>query len=489
MAKLIYRNEKVNTASECSGREAEANRTEKDIGRFENSDIDWDLTKHNVDLVRTDGWVDAVKAKCKELGCPVKKDSVLIIDHLVTASPEWMKEQKPETALEFFHDALDWIVDEFCGGDRSLLLNARIHVDEPSNWHMCVATIPIVKNEQRSEEELAKMKRKPRQKEYSLNAKKLMGGPAQYGARQQSIEDRVGKKYGLEAREVREPGQAKKHRSVQQAKLDGVKAEVEQAEQQRDAALEDAQKATEARQKAENDLGGVEQQIRAKTAELGVIEARTASELHKQEKALIKDVRDLPARDMLGRPKTRTYPGGKYYDIAQGDYDRVERRVEGFGEGIQEVKNANFAGQEAVDKLNDLLANEEEYIRQKAFALARDLLEQDRMRITENEKKKQALDAREKGLDDRENDITAREDALDTSERQLKRLVEERCMEVLAQAGIDDICIDNRFLQFLQENYSSIMNRAENEFEQLQNIKRMKVKEVIKKQEWDGREQ
>ena len=233
MAKMIYRTEKVNTAGEVSGREREANRTEKDIGRFQNSDIDWELTNENYSFKTTNNWVEAVKTKCEELGCSIKKDSVLVLDHLITASPEWMEQQTEETKMKFFEDSVKWIVDEFCGGDDSLLLNARIHKDE-SNWHLYAATIPIVKNAQRSEEELAKLKRKPRQKEYSLNAKKIMGGRGQYSARQQSIEDKIGKKYGLEEREVREQGQAKKHKTVQQAKLDAVREEVREAEQQKE---------------------------------------------------------------------------------------------------------------------------------------------------------------------------------------------------------------------------------------------------------------
>lgn len=243
MGKIIYRTEKIKTAGEVSGREAEANRTSEDKGRFQNSDINWELTDSNYDFKITHNWIDAVKDLCKELGCPVKKDSVLVLDHLITASPEWMKAQTEETRMQFFEDAKQWIVDEFCGGDERLLLNCRIHKDEESNWHMCAATAPIMKNPQRSEEELAQLKRKPRQREYSLNAKAIMGGREKYGSRQQSIEDKVGKKYGLEEREVREQGQAKKHRTVQQAKLDAVNTELREAEQKRDDAVRQQEKA------------------------------------------------------------------------------------------------------------------------------------------------------------------------------------------------------------------------------------------------------
>lgn len=228
--KMIYRTEKVNTAGECSGREHEANRTIEDRGKFQNSDINWELTNSNYNFKTTHNWVEAVKEKCKELGCPVKKDSVLVLDHLITASPDWMKQQTEETKMAFFEDAVKWVVDEFCGGDESLLLNATIHKDE-SNWHLAAATIPIMKNPERSEEELAKLKRKPRQKEYSLNAKAIVGGRGKMSSRQQSIEEKIGKKYGLEEREVREQGECKKHKTVQQAKLDAVKEEVREAEQ------------------------------------------------------------------------------------------------------------------------------------------------------------------------------------------------------------------------------------------------------------------
>ncbi|SDW64455.1 Plasmid recombination enzyme [Lachnospiraceae bacterium KHCPX20] len=51
--------------------------------------------------------------------------------------------------IEANRTALDFHVLEYCGGDRSLLLNAVIHFDE-STPHLHVASIPIVKDNDES---------------------------------------------------------------------------------------------------------------------------------------------------------------------------------------------------------------------------------------------------------------------------------------------------------------------------------------------------
>lgn len=325
MGKIIYRTEKIKTAGEVSGREAEANRTSEDKGRFQNSDINWELTDSNYDFKITHNWIDAVKDLCKELGCPVKKDSVLVLDHLITASPEWMKAQTEETRMQFFEDAKQWIVDEFCGGDERLLLNCRIHKDEESNWHMCAATAPIMKNPQRSEEELAQLKRKSRQKEYSLNAKAIMGGREKYGSRQQSIEDKIGKKYGLEEREVREQGQAKKHRTVQQAKLDALKEKVQTWERHEESSKLKAQtehakvrQLKDTKERLQEDVRELRQtKVDEKKATQEATRARESEEKRAAEQKLLADqneakaLRAAAAQDELVRSQMRETDASK----------------------------------------------------------------------------------------------------------------------------------------------------------------------------------
>lgn len=512
MGYLIYRTEKVKSAGEIGGREAEMNRTKADVGRFVNSDIDWTRTDTNYDFKITHDWEKAVKDKCAELGCAVKKDSVLVLDHFITASPEWMQAQDEETKMRFFEDAKQWIVDTFCGGDESLLLSCRIHRDETTD-HLCASTMPIVKNAERSEEELAALTRKPRQKAYSLNAKKIMGSRADYSARQQDIEDKIGRKYGLQEREVREPGQAKKHRSTQQCKLDAVREELQQAEEQAKAAKEKAEQyqraeqaakskaraehekaknleanrkrladdvrdltktkteAKKAAQDAQEACQAIQHDIRAKSAELGILQAKTESELHKQTKALRQEVQKAPGTNIFGKRKA-----GKdkdCLDVTRDEYERLEGKVDDVERKVDYVKMTSIAGDEALEKLRDLIQNEQAHINAEALRLAQVMLEKDAARISANKQK-------EKELADRAAALSLQEGSLAEKEKAFEAAVEKGVKNVLKQLDVSIESPEGRFIAYLRKNYPEIMACAERDFDMAQSLKRLASNDLIK---------
>lgn len=131
------------------GLQLEANRTraEHESGRdFPASDIDWSRTDNNVHLVYTESWRKAITERIKSEGLKERKDSTVMLDGLYTASPDWFRERSSEEVMDYFQACLDFHVAEFCGGDKSLVLNAVIHLDEQTP-HMQVASVPIVRDE------------------------------------------------------------------------------------------------------------------------------------------------------------------------------------------------------------------------------------------------------------------------------------------------------------------------------------------------------
>lgn len=179
------------------GLQIEANRTlaDHESGRdFDSSDIDWSKTKDNIHIIHTANWNKEVTRQIKQFGLKERKDSVVLLDALYTASPEWFSTHTRREMLEYFRDCLNFHVREYCGGDKSLLINAVIHLDEATP-HMAVISLPIVTDE----------------KGAHLSAKIIMGNRDDYRLRQDRFYNEVSSHYGMERGEQKQPEEIKTH--------------------------------------------------------------------------------------------------------------------------------------------------------------------------------------------------------------------------------------------------------------------------------------
>ena len=200
----IMRIEKRGRAS-LYGLQIEANRTLRDheSGRdFDNSDIDWTKTKDNIHIIHTVSWSKEVTRQIKQYGLKERKDSIVLLDALYTASPEWFQTHTKREMLEYFRDCLQFHIREYCGGDKSLLINAVIHLDETTP-HMAVASLPIITDE----------------KGPHLSAKIIMGNREDYRLRQDRFYDEVSGKYGMERGEPKRPEEVKSHTAKREWQL------------------------------------------------------------------------------------------------------------------------------------------------------------------------------------------------------------------------------------------------------------------------------
>lgn len=170
------------------GIQLEANRTveqhEKGL-EFDKSDIDWGKTDDNIFLVQTEQWnreiTKAIKRIETETVKKTRKDAVVLLDGLFTASPEFFEGKTTQEIKKYFEDCLDFYVKEYCQGDETRVLNAVIHLDETTP-HMQVASIPVYTSESGNR----------------LNAKIIMGNKTDYRKRQDRFFEAVSEKYGLE---------------------------------------------------------------------------------------------------------------------------------------------------------------------------------------------------------------------------------------------------------------------------------------------------
>ena len=106
-----------------------------------NPDIDVERSKNNYHLVPPPRYTykKEINRMVAEAGCKVRKDSVLMVETLITASPEFMNSLPPEEQKEYFTMALDFLAERV---GRQNILSAIVHMDEKTP-HMHLCFVPI----------------------------------------------------------------------------------------------------------------------------------------------------------------------------------------------------------------------------------------------------------------------------------------------------------------------------------------------------------
>lgn len=191
------------------GLQIEANRAEGDNAKrdFDRSDIDWTRTRDNIFLRKEANWGKHITKRIKEVGVKEKKDSVVMITGVYTASPEWFETHTKEEALAYFKDCLAYH-DKTYGH----AFNAVIHMDETTP-HMQVASVPLIEDE----------------KGWHLSAKIIMGGRDDYRRRQDEFYEQVGKAHDMERGERRDPAEKKLHTTKREWQAAEVERRIKEA--------------------------------------------------------------------------------------------------------------------------------------------------------------------------------------------------------------------------------------------------------------------
>ena len=108
-----------------------------------NPDIDINKSKENYHIIQAPQYTYGRKIKelIKKYECKTRKDSVKLVETLITASPEFMNKLNTKEQKEYFERATDFIKSEI-GADR--IISAVVHTDEATP-HMHLAFCPINK--------------------------------------------------------------------------------------------------------------------------------------------------------------------------------------------------------------------------------------------------------------------------------------------------------------------------------------------------------
>lgn len=276
----IHRVEK-RKKSAVFGLQIEANRTVADHekGRnFDKSDIDWERTKLNQFFkgLHCENWSEGISQELKKAGITKtpKSNAVVLLDGLYTASPEWFEGKSKAEIIDFFKDCLKFHIQHY-----GKPLNAVIHWDEKSP-HLAVASVPIIEAEQGAK----------------LCAKEIMGGRADYRARQDQFFEQVAKSRGFERGERSDPKHKKKHLSVQDYKKKQNEAQISAQErvlEKNRAEYQAIQKnLSESRvelDKAQEKLFAIEEKVQVKTSQWKELTKRINEALENQQNPLYDD--------------------------------------------------------------------------------------------------------------------------------------------------------------------------------------------------------
>lgn len=311
-------------------------------GEHTNPDIDPSRTHLNRELVHHGDYRHEVRARIeagRKSDRKLRKDAVVLVEGIATASPEFFRGKTDEEILRYFEDVEHFVEKE---AGRENLLHFTIHMDE-SSPHAHFGFVPL--------------------KDGSLSWKKFFDGAKGLHAFQDRYYAKVSSRYGLERGEV---GTGRKHKEVAEYKREAVResrAAKEAAEKARDSAATAVAREENAKAKAEQaekDQHAAEAAAAAaKTEQLRAEKAQEASE--KARKQAASDAES--AKKDLETQRRRTEqlgPEGKGIDWGHRAADGTwvtERHEKSLGE-VRAERDAAEKELAAVQKRLDLQKRE-----------------------------------------------------------------------------------------------------------------------------------
>lgn len=191
----------------------------------------------NVTLKESDNWLQDIDSEIKAAGAKTRSNSVLALDTIYTASPDFFQGKTNQQNDDFFKDCLQFHQEHF-----GHIIFAVIHYDETTP-HLHVISVPLTQDGR-------------------LSARDVIGNKSKMSKTQDAFFEQVGRGYGLE-RGIHMDGQEKKeHISAQEHKLREIKQQIAREQEKLEAiehseetartrALEYKQTATELQKQVE----------------------------------------------------------------------------------------------------------------------------------------------------------------------------------------------------------------------------------------------
>lgn len=164
----------------------------------------------NVVLKESNDWLQDINKEIKAAGARTRSNSVVALDTLYTASPEFFQGKTNEENDTFFRDCLKFHERHF-----GHIISAVIHYDETTP-HLHIISVPLTQDGR-------------------LSARDVIGNKAKMSKTQDSFFEQVGKGYEL-ARGIHMDGQEKKtHISAQEHELREIKQAIAKGKEELEA--------------------------------------------------------------------------------------------------------------------------------------------------------------------------------------------------------------------------------------------------------------
>lgn len=193
----IMRTEK-RKKSDLSGIQKENTRTATEY----NNQVQPGMDILNVDLLHSDNWMQDIQQEIDRAGARTRSNSVVALDTIYTASPQFFQGKTNAENDKFFEDCLRFHQRKF-----GHVISAVIHYDE-TTAHMHVISVPLTKDGR-------------------LSARDVIGNRTQMRRAQTEFYEQVGREYGLE-RGVQQDGPEKReHITAQEHRLREVRQETQ----------------------------------------------------------------------------------------------------------------------------------------------------------------------------------------------------------------------------------------------------------------------
>lgn len=183
---------------DIGGLQRENNRTATEY----NNQVQPGMDILNVDLLHSDNWMQDIQQEIDRAGAHTRSNSVVALDTIYTASPQFFQGKTNAENDKFFEDCLRFHQQRF-----GHVISAVIHYDE-TTAHMHVISVPLTRDGR-------------------LSARDVVGNRTHMRHLQSQFYEQVGRGYGLE-RGVQQDGPEKaQHITAQEHRLREVQQETQ----------------------------------------------------------------------------------------------------------------------------------------------------------------------------------------------------------------------------------------------------------------------
>lgn len=295
----IMRTEK-RKKSDLSGIQKENTRTATEY----NNKVAPGMDIFNVVLKESNNWLQDINREIQAAGAKARSNSVMALDTIYTASPEFFQERTNAENDKFFQDCLKFHNEHF-----GHIISAVVHYDETTP-HLHVISVPLTKDGR-------------------LSARDVIGNKAKMSKTQDQFFEQVGRSYGLE-RGIHMDGQEKKeHISAQENQLREIKQKIAR-EQERLEAIEHSEESARIRaqesKKTAAELQKQVEQLQGKRVEQhNSLKMLSASKINRQKELRALDYTLQEKRDEFEAITADIKQAGKDLKEISGYLSRAEQ--------------------------------------------------------------------------------------------------------------------------------------------------------------------